>query len=192
MPLVGKYKEYGSYLAYEMRGDEISVLVGKSIDHQLASVSDVHVPSELLWQLLLSYKLNKVSATSRLSIFTTDTEWESISLSNKTSVATGKIIERYDIPRHWFDELVCEGRNTNPVEFIPPDESRKTRRRKTWVKMQRDFSIYLYRLQGKKISEIYSLVSDEFDENLAHGNIKKIISDVRHRKLGLDDEVISF
>jgi hypothetical protein len=163
MPLVGKNKEYGSCSIYE-----------------------VDVPSELLWQLLLNYRLGKNNTASKLD------DLDALNLSIKTSAATGKTVERYDIPRCWFEELVCEIEKKNPVEFSLPDKSRETRRRKTWEKMQRDFSIYYYRLQGKKVKEISSRIWDEFGENLADRNIKKIVYDVRHHKLGLDDEVILF
>ncbi len=161
-------------------------LVGESLDYQLASVSGVRLPSELLWQILLSRKLEKNIAAPTLD------RPDILILSLDTSKALEKIVERYDIPRYWFEELMCEGGNINPIEFSPSDTSRKTRRRKTWGKMQRDFSIFRYRLQGKKVPEIYFLIQSEFNENLAHGNIKKIISDVGHRKLGLDEVVISF
>lgn len=142
----------------------------------------VGVPSELLWRLLLRRQMMEECKDLKLDDF------ETRGVDFDAFEATGKLTERYDVPKYWFDQLVQEDGNTNPVEFLKSTEPHKNKRRKTWKKMWRDFSIYWWRKQGKSLGEIWRLSREKFDEDLDYGNIKKIVSDVRYRKLEIGAE----
>jgi hypothetical protein len=167
----------------------------------------VPVPSELIWLISLKMKLEeefKISYEEKCTDWyernknNTFIELDSITKGDSfshyrvqeenriISHALGRLIDRYDVPKHWFDSLVRYSETESFVDYIQPDKSRETRRRKTWINMQRDITIFIYSLQGKKASEIGALLlQNGFHDSPDIGNIKKIIRDVRYRKLGI-------
>lgn len=148
----------------------------------LVGQDDIQVPSELLWRLLIHRQMEDKCKELKLD------DLETLIADFNTTQATGALIERYDIPKYWFERLVQEGGNRNPVEF-KSSTSHKDKRRKTWGQMLRDLSIYMWRQQGKSIGEIWRLLREETGEDLDYGNIKKIESNVRHTKLGVGEQV---
>ncbi len=153
------------------------------LNMHLGGADDVQVPSELLWQLLLHRQFERESKKAGLD------ESSVLFGDYNVSEVTEKLIERYDVPKEWFDSLVREGGNENPVEFSKPDTPREAKFRKTWGTRRRDYAVYRSAQEGKTIPEICELIKAEFSEDLDYGNIKKIESNVRHNKLKVGEQI---